>query len=164
MERPDISFKINNIQIKCRAVSIIVYNDAILMQKRSKDNFWTLPGGKIEILEKGEDAIKRELSEEIGVNFSECILYDVKENFFEFENQKYHEFIFMYLINSNEIEGLCVDKDFWGIETQKKLQFRWMEKEELESENIAPTWLKSELLKYLSQEPKGKTKIIGSIL
>ncbi len=161
MKKSDINFVLDNIKVNCRAVGIIANNDMILMQKRQRDNFWTLPGGKIALLEKGEETIQRELKEEIGIDFENCTMYNVKENFFKFENQQYHEFIFMYLINPNQVTGLCIDKEFDGIETQKKLQFRWMTEKELLSTEIAPTWLKDELLTYLNADFKGKTKMLG---
>ena len=42
-------------------------NNRILFQKRKQDEFWALPGGAIEVTERGRDVVKRELEEETGV-------------------------------------------------------------------------------------------------
>ena len=52
--------------------AIIEKDGKILLAKRNVEPFkgyWCLPGGKIEHDEKAEDTIKRELKEEIGVDF-----------------------------------------------------------------------------------------------
>ncbi|MBW2993349.1 NUDIX hydrolase [Candidatus Woesearchaeota archaeon] len=60
--------------------AIIEKDSRFLLGKRSKEPYlgeWTFPGGKIEYNEKAEDAIIREVKEEIGVDFepSEFIGY-----------------------------------------------------------------------------------------
>ena len=68
MKEKDINVKIYDYILNCRAVAIIIKNNKILFQKRKQDKFWALPGGKIRIDETGEEAIKRELNEELGTN------------------------------------------------------------------------------------------------
>jgi 8-oxo-dGTP diphosphatase len=55
--------------VKLATTAVIQREGKILLGKRTKDDFWELPGGKIE---KGEDAqacIIRELKEELDVDF-----------------------------------------------------------------------------------------------
>ena len=54
------------------AVAVIInQNDEILIAKRSKDqhqgNKWEFPGGKIEPNETSKEALRREISEELGI-------------------------------------------------------------------------------------------------
>lgn len=50
--------------------AVVLHNDSILLVKRSGcpyRGFWSIPGGRVEFGEKLEDAVKRELLEETGV-------------------------------------------------------------------------------------------------
>lgn len=49
---------------------IINENNEVLLQQRNKEpekGFWSIPGGKVEMFEKMEDAVIREIKEEIDV-------------------------------------------------------------------------------------------------
>jgi mutator protein MutT len=52
------------------AVSAVVVNEAgdILLQRRSDNGFWALPGGAVELGESAGQAIVREVKEETGVD------------------------------------------------------------------------------------------------
>jgi len=65
-----------------RFVGIILVNteNKVLLQLRSQDNhlypdYWTLPGGKVEEGESLEQAIVREVREELGWNLRRCSLF-----------------------------------------------------------------------------------------
>lgn len=61
------------------ARGILINNSQIYIIKedtRQDVDCWFLPGGKIEDNESIESGLKRELSEEIGINESEIIFYD----------------------------------------------------------------------------------------
>ncbi len=137
-EKTDITFKICNVRVNVRAVAIIVNNGAILFQKRETDPVWALPGGKVAILEKGEETINRELEEEIGEKVEVSNLFDVKENFFEYNNEKFHEYMFMYLAKLKNDSKLKNSKYFDGVEKQKHLKYAWFNSNELNSNNIVP--------------------------
>jgi 8-oxo-dGTP pyrophosphatase MutT (NUDIX family) len=53
--------------------AIIIRNDKVLLEKRAPagipglDNYWDLPGGKVECEEEPEAAIKREINEELAI-------------------------------------------------------------------------------------------------
>ena len=104
-------------------MAVIVNNGSILFQKRENDPVWALPGGKVAILEKGEQTIQRELEEEIGEKVEVSSLFDVKENFFEYNDEKYHEYMFMYLASLKKDSKLKDSKFFDGIEKQKHLKY-----------------------------------------
>lgn len=57
-EPTDITFKICNVRVNCRAVSIILNERNILFKKRETDPAWALPRGKIRVGEKSEDTLK----------------------------------------------------------------------------------------------------------
>ena len=49
----------------------------ILLQRRTDDGTWGLPGGLLEIGEAPEEAVVREVSEEMGLEIGEVELFDV---------------------------------------------------------------------------------------
>ncbi len=53
------------------AAAILFYNKKVLMAKRRGgylDNLWEFPGGKLEVDETAEAAVKRELMEELSID------------------------------------------------------------------------------------------------
>lgn len=65
------------------------------------DQKWTFPKGHIEKGEKPEDAAKREVGEEIGVeNLTAETLLEKIDYWFIFENEKIHKFVYFYLMEA----------------------------------------------------------------
>ncbi len=65
-------------------------------------------------------------------------LYDVEENFFEYNGEQFHEYMFLYLAKLKEYSNLKNEKFFDGVEKKKHLKFAWFNKEELDIYNVVP--------------------------
>ena len=117
---------------------IIFKNSKILLEKRSKKiivekNKWCLPGGRINFEEKAEDAIKREIKEEIGLNVKK-----VKFLFYHDEilpNLPSHSLVMVFLI---EVSGKL--KLNWEVSEAK-----WFSQKEIEKLDMA--FLHKEVIK-----------------
>ena len=140
----DINVKINDINFVCRSCAVIRNGDKVLFQKRKNDKYYALPGGKIEVLETVKDALKRELIEELGVEVEVKDIVSVVENFFEFNNEKVHQYIFSYEVKLLDDKYNNLD-EFEGIETLKKVIFKWFDIDELDEEFIKPNYLVKQL-------------------
>jgi 8-oxo-dGTP pyrophosphatase MutT (NUDIX family) len=59
--------------------SIIIYNDhdQVLMLRRSDNGCWCFPGGAIELGERAEDSVRRELYEETGLRITDLKIFGV---------------------------------------------------------------------------------------
>lgn len=74
-----------------RAGAIIMRDGHVLIHKAHFDDFWSLPGGRIEWGEASSETIVREVAEELGVSGRLAGLGLIIENFFELNGQRCHE-------------------------------------------------------------------------
>lgn len=143
----DINILVDNIRLNCRAVAVISDGERILLQKRKNDKFWALPGGKIAILEKSEETIKREIQEELDLKkFKVNNLVGVSEHFFEFGGEKCHQYIFMYKVDVERSEWIYEKNEFDGAEKEKDLVYKWLNINELKTTPIKPDFIASQIL------------------
>lgn len=144
MEFKDINVEISDNIFTCRVAALIEKNNKILLQKRLNDKVWALPGGKLRILEKTEDGIKREISEELGCGLLNLKLISVSENFFEMKEKKAHQYIFTYECNldTDKYDDL---EEFESIEIGKNVIYRWIDIEKLDKFEIRPDNIKEQL-------------------
>jgi len=147
MSKRDIRLMIEDVKFSVRAVGVLRKNNRILFQKRKGDEFWALPGGAIEVLERAKDVIARELEEEIGLKDVEVIrpLWFV-EYFFKFNNLDQHQYIIGYLLNIDDNNEIINKEEFDGIEEGKNIIYKWIDINNLQNEKIKPDYLKDKLL------------------
>jgi 8-oxo-dGTP pyrophosphatase MutT (NUDIX family) len=82
--------------------------------------FQRLFGGGVDFGERGEEALRRELREELGVTLGDASLAGVVENLFVFEGLPGHEVMLVY--ETGFIAGSLYEKDvFHGIEEEPKI-------------------------------------------
>lgn len=154
----DINFKSNDINFTCRACAIIFNDNKVLFQKRKNDSSWALPGGKIELLETVEHAIRRELSEELGItDISIKSTSSITENFFEFNGEKNHQYVFTQLVKLRDLKYDSITNEFSGIEPNKNVVFKLIDLSELDNYSIKPDYVKNQILEY-----NNSTKFITS--
>ena len=86
--------------IRPNALAIIKKDDLLLVQKGydkgTKESFYRLLGGGIEFGESSNQALKREMKEELNAEITNEKLLSCIENIFEFNSEKYHEIVFLY--------------------------------------------------------------------
>jgi len=70
------------------------------------ETFYRPLGGTIEFGERAADAVKRELSEEVGVTVSDATLLTVIENIFDWQGQTAHEIDFVFEVTLADPERL----------------------------------------------------------
>lgn len=87
-------------QIRPIALCIFCNNDRILVFEgydKGKDEIFYRPlGGGIEFGERSEDAVRRELKEELNVDIADLKYLGQLENLFTFNGNSYHEVVLVY--------------------------------------------------------------------
>ena len=136
----DIRYKENNYQFHYRTSAIIYNKDKtkILLFKSSNRDFYMLPGGKVNELESSEDALKREVKEETGLEiniidfkcFSECVVTD--------KEMTYQQVEAIYEASYNDEKN---NDEFNGLEGNWIL-FKWFNINDLDNVLIEPKEIK----------------------
>src|SRR5579884_2715922 len=79
-----------------RVAGVCIHRDHVLLSRGEQDDFWALPGGRLEFDESTAAALQREMREEIGVEVVVGSLLWLVENFFEYNGVATHELLFIY--------------------------------------------------------------------
>jgi nucleoside triphosphatase len=126
-------------------VGALIVNDKgeiLLVRSYKWGNKYTVPGGHIELGERSEAAIKREVKEEVGLDVEPVKLLLVQEAIFPVDYVKHEHYIFMDYLCRSKSSAVKVDRE----EIQEHL---WVEPDhalelELESftRNLVTEYLK----------------------
>jgi ADP-ribose pyrophosphatase YjhB (NUDIX family) len=145
-----ISAQIGSARFHFRVVGVWLKDDHVLLQGDAREDFWALPGGRVEIMERAEDALHRELREELALDSVavERLLW-ITQNFFSYPEWggDQHELGLYFLIAPSP-----ADADRYGdltrayhcAEPDSTLTFRWFSVAEL-TNVIRPSFLATAL-------------------
>lgn len=99
--------------IRAVALAAIWRGDSLLVQDVGIDEhgltFWRLPGGSIEFGESSQEAVEREILEEIGAELSNLEDLATVENIFTFHGAHGHEFVFAH--EATLANGILYEED-----------------------------------------------------
>jgi ADP-ribose pyrophosphatase YjhB (NUDIX family) len=109
-------------------------------------DWWGLPGGRVEIREHSDEALKREMREEIAADVKVGRLVWVIENFFNMGNQPCHEIGMFYMMNLPEDSVVFRSEEHTCKDGPVTLRFRWFSLLDIEPLIVHPTFLKQGLL------------------
>ncbi len=141
-----------------RVAGIARRGDDVLLHRAEDDDFWSLPGGRVLFGEAAEEALVREMLEEIGYEVEVGPLVVIVENFFIHEQLDraldetgevgYHE---MGLYFHIEAPGVLMDRDEFsgtelaGTDREFRLEFRWFHRNDLTTLDVRPVALREVL-------------------
>lgn len=105
-------------------------NKVLVLEEEYKGEvYYYLPGGGIEFLETSEDALKREMKEELNIDIADYHLLHIISNIFEIDGIKAHEIVQIYEIynidNEKLIDGTIMEGDIMPC------RMKWIEIDEL---------------------------------
>lgn len=145
----DISFKTEQGHFNYRVAGLIIYGNQILLMKDESSPYYYIPGGRVSLHESAEDAIKREIKEELRIDVKvNRILWSV-ENFFveETNGEIFHEIAFYFLLDLLDLSILKRSNPFVLKEDgEQRLRFYWKPITELKDLYMYPLFLKDRIL------------------
>lgn len=141
-----ISLDIAGYRFQLRAAAVIAHDNFVLLHRLVGDDYWSLPGGRVEPGEDAQTTLEREMIEELNQQVECTELLYVAENFFEHAGKPNHE-IGLYFRAELSPESAILDKtrSHIGIEGNKQLEFRWFHTEQLQQLELHPSFLRESL-------------------
>jgi len=141
----DVCFLLDDYKFNYRVGAIVIKEGKILLHKSKDDDFYAFPGGRVKVGESSLEALKREFEEEIGEQIVVKDFAGMVENFFEYNQKKYHELMLVFNVDFVNKELYDVSK-IKGLEENGKIEFVWKNINEFEKMDIRPVFLKQKLL------------------
>jgi len=125
--------------IVTKAMCVIKNGEKLLLHRGvddvSGEKFLRPFGGHVEFGETGEEAIRREIKEETGVDLTDVRLLEVKENFFTLDGVPAHEIIFFYEGRITD-ESVLSKQTFSFTDGGRTIEAGWFSKEDVEKEEL----------------------------
>lgn len=143
MDIVDVKFKEKEYSFHYRVVGVIVKDDKYLVQNIGGKDYYVLPGWHVRIGESSDDALIREVREELEIDIlkNEFRLFCYHENIYEKDNRVEHWIEQYYIVNAK------LEKDNWSfvendIDGVKTLNYSFVSKEELKKIDLKPLKIK----------------------
>lgn len=141
-----LSFTAGQDRFDLRAVAVVLSGDFILMHRLESDDYWSLPGGRVEMGEDAATAVAREMREELSLDVTVGPLLWVVENFFASGGKSHHEVGLYFATQIPEDAPLLdVNATHEGVERGQKLLFAWFPRHELAGLDIRPVFVREAL-------------------
>jgi ADP-ribose pyrophosphatase YjhB (NUDIX family) len=140
-----ITFEQDSKRFNHRVAGVSLRDGRVLLHRAETEDFWTLPGGRVELLEPSAEALRREMQEELGIEVEVERLLWVVENFFEYDKKAYHELAFYFLVSFPANSPLYDKPAFQGNEEGVRLLFQWFPLDTLETVRLYPSFLRAAL-------------------
>ena len=153
----DCGFRNGDKWFRYRAAAIIVEDGCVLFAGNEADDYYYSIGGGVHVGETSEQAVKREVLEETGVEYEVDHLAVIHENFFigssGLKGVDCHEVTFYYMMKPKGSKNL---KSQSTTMSGLKETMHWIPIDEINKHTAFPTFMK----KYFMSEHNGVEHII----
>ena len=156
----------------CRVGGVAVNLGRVLLHRSEHEDFWAVPGGRIEVGETSEQALKREMREELGAEVGVGRLLWVVENFFRHTpldeppdspaRMGHHELgLYLEMQVSPDLAAMesFAGAELIGTQHEFALEYRWFEPSEIATLDVRPAAFRELLNQPL---PTGATRLVST--
>lgn len=143
-------------RFRLRAAAIIIENGAVLFATNDAEDYYYTIGGGVQLSETAEEAVRREVKEETGVEYEIERLAFIQENFFKRDDGKLkdlscHEVTFYFLMKPRGTRQLNSHGKIANNTTEEKMV--WLPLDKLGEYDAYPLFFR-EKLKNLPPYPE----------
>lgn len=143
----DISIRADGGNFNYRVCAVMTDHDKILAMRDERSPFYYLPGGRVMIGETAEQAVIREVEEELDITPEIIRPLWLNQSFYtdDVDGMDYHQLCIYFLMDITDTDLLSKGSKFSLREGHHRHDFEWLPFERLKDEYFYPLFLKKEI-------------------
>ena len=143
----DLTFRTEGGIFNYRVCAVIIHEGKILATKDQNSPYYYLPGGRVKLHEPAENAIIREVREELDIEPKIVRPLWLNQGFFteDVTGIRFHELCLYYLVDISETDLLSRGERFTMMESGRPHYYEWIPLSRLESEYLYPLFIKKKI-------------------
>ena len=143
----NISYISGNNKFNYRVCAVITEGGRLLAMHDERSPYYYLPGGRVKLNETAEEAVLREVREELGIEAAIVRPLWLNQAFFNEDVDKlnYHELCIYFLMDVSKTDLLKRGDRFTLREREHTHDFEWLEFARLRGEYFYPVFLKEKI-------------------
>lgn len=128
-----------------RVAAVIINDNKLLAQKNIIDNSYYLVGGRVVFGESTEEALVREINEELKINITNYKPLWINECFFIDNGNTYHEICMYYFVDIKNTGFTNFENSFELNEENRTNFYEWLDFNRLDDVVLYPKFIKDEI-------------------
>lgn len=142
-----ITFQTAEGRFNYRVCAVILHENKLLAMRDDRSPYFYLPGGRVHLHKTAEQAVIRELHEELGIEAELVSPLWLDQSFFieDVNREKYHELCLYFLIDASKTSLMEKGLRFLGVEKEHRQLFEWLPFESLKDAYLYPLIIKEKI-------------------
>ena len=141
----DLTLKTKEGYFNYRVAGVIINDNKILAQRNTNTNEYYLPGGRVAFGETSEDAILREIKEELKIDITDYRPLWLNECFFDECGKNFHEIGMYYYVDISNTSFNHFKTEFELEEGKRINTYAWLDINNLDNISLYPEFIKTEI-------------------
>ncbi len=143
-----------------RVAAVLIQDGKLLAMRDERSPYYYLPGGRVKLGEQAEQAVLREVREELGITCKISRPLWLNQGFFTEDTcgERFHELCLYFLMDHSGTDLLSRGECFRGAEKHHEQWFSWIPFGQLEHSYFYPLFLKKEIF-HLPQQFTLRTEV-----